>query len=65
MERSDLIDRLVPLIPPPRAHHVRYHGILAPCASLHRRVAPVTDPSLHADSTGAELRGFARESPRS
>jgi hypothetical protein len=34
MERSDLIGRLVPLIPPPRAHQVRYHGILAPCASL-------------------------------
>jgi hypothetical protein len=33
MERSELIERLVPLIPPPRAHQVRYHGILAPCAS--------------------------------
>jgi hypothetical protein len=26
MERRELIDRLVPLIPPPRAHQVRYHG---------------------------------------
>jgi hypothetical protein len=40
MERNDLIDRLVPLIPPPRAHQVRYHGILAPCASLRSRVVP-------------------------
>ena len=40
MERSELIDRLVPLIPPPRAHPVRYHGILAPCASLRSRVVP-------------------------
>ncbi len=38
MERSELIDRLVPLIPPPRAHQVRYHGILAPCASRRDRV---------------------------
>ncbi len=37
MERSELIDRLVPLIPPPRAHQVRYHGILAPCASRRDR----------------------------
>jgi hypothetical protein len=34
MERSELIERLVPLIPPPRAHQVRYHGVLAPAASL-------------------------------
>ena len=32
MERSELIERLVPLIPPPRAHQVRYHGVFAPHA---------------------------------
>jgi hypothetical protein len=37
-------DRLVPLIPPPRAHQVRYHGILAPCASQRSEVVPVTPP---------------------
>ncbi len=40
MERSELVERLVPLIPPPRAHQVRYHGVLAPCAGLRRRVVP-------------------------
>jgi hypothetical protein len=40
MERSELIERLVPLIPPPRAHQVRYHGILAPCASQRDRIVP-------------------------
>ena len=40
MEPLDLIDRLVPLIPPPRTHQVRYHGILAPGASLRSRVVP-------------------------
>jgi len=42
MARSELIDRLVPLIPPPRAHQVRYHGILAPCASRRDRVVPAS-----------------------
>jgi hypothetical protein len=40
MERSELIERLVPLIPPPRAHQVRYHGILAPSASMRDRIVP-------------------------
>ena len=40
MERSELIERLVPLIPPPRAHQVRYHGILAPGASQRDRIVP-------------------------
>jgi len=47
MQRRDLIERLVPLIPPPRAHQVRYHGILAPGASLRERVVPAlaTEPA--------------------
>ncbi len=55
MERSELIERLVPLIPPPRAHQVRYHGILAPCASLRSRVVPVDefDPGLASAEDGA------------
>jgi len=40
MERSELIERLVPLIPPARAHQVRYHGILAPSASMRDQVVP-------------------------
>ena len=66
MERSELIDRLVPLIPPPRAHQLRYHGILAPCASRRDRVVPasaaafaiagrgpVTAPVLSIDSSAS------------
>jgi hypothetical protein len=48
MERSELIERLVPLIPPPRAHQVRYHGILAPCASWRYRVVPAGNAALAA-----------------
>jgi hypothetical protein len=40
MERRELLDRLAPLIPPPRAHQVRYHGVFAPCASGRDRVVP-------------------------
>jgi len=40
MERSELIERLVPLIPPPRAHQVRYPGVLAPSASLRDWIVP-------------------------
>jgi len=32
-EPSELLERLVALIPPPRAHQVRYHGVLAPAAA--------------------------------
>jgi len=48
MERSELIERLVLLIPPPRAHQVRYHGILAPCASWRYRVVPAGNAALAA-----------------
>jgi hypothetical protein len=44
MERSELIERLVPLIPAPRAHQVRYHGILAPGASQRDWVVPAASP---------------------
>jgi hypothetical protein len=40
MERSELTERLAPLIPPPRAHQVRYHGVLAPSASMRDRIVP-------------------------
>jgi hypothetical protein len=40
MGRHELLERLAPLIPPPRAHQVRYFGILAPSASGRDRVVP-------------------------
>jgi hypothetical protein len=72
MERSELIDRLVPLIPPPRAHQVRYHGILAPCASLRSRVVPSGEVGLERciSTEGAEAtpasgaRAAADQAPR-
>jgi hypothetical protein len=51
MERSELIERLVPLIPPPRAHQVRYHGILAPGASQRDGIVPATEVEGPADDS--------------
>ena len=51
MERHELLQRLAPLIPPPRAHQVRFHGILAPCASGRDQVVP--GPRLEANAASA------------
>jgi hypothetical protein len=40
MERHELLERLAPLIPPPRAHQVRYHGVLAPCGRYGLYLGP-------------------------
>jgi hypothetical protein len=39
-EPPELLEKLVSLVPPPRAHQVRYHGVLAPCASRRASVIP-------------------------
>ncbi len=53
MERHELLERLAPLIPPPRAHQVRYHGILAPCASGRDRVCAAAGQGSSASGTSA------------
>jgi hypothetical protein len=40
LEPSELLEKLAALVPPPRFHLVRYHGILGPCASERDRVVP-------------------------
>jgi len=54
MERHELLERLAPLIPPPRAHQVRYHGLLAPCASGRDQVVP---PMTGGAASAEEARG--------
>jgi hypothetical protein len=45
-ESGELVERLAALVPPPRFHLVRYHGILGPCASERDRVVPAPrDPA--------------------
>jgi len=39
-EPQELVEKLAALVPPPRFHLVRYHGVLGPCASERDRVVP-------------------------
>ncbi|WXG54263.1 MAG: transposase [Candidatus Sedimenticola sp. (ex Thyasira tokunagai)] len=48
---AEFLDRIATLIPPPRRHRHRYHGVLAPNAPLREQVTnragqPVTDESV-------------------
>ena len=64
MEQRELIERLVPLIPPPRAHQVRYLGILAPAAGLRDRIVPCsTPPELEANERGVAKETGASPQP--
>lgn len=38
----ELVEKLAALVPPPRFHTARYHGMLGPCASARHRVVPGT-----------------------
>jgi hypothetical protein len=38
---QELVEKLAALVPPPRFHLVRYHGVLGPCASERNRIVPV------------------------
>lgn len=40
MDPLTFLSRLAALIPPPRAHQLTYHGLLAPSASYRDRVVP-------------------------
>jgi hypothetical protein len=51
-EPGELVEKLAALVPPPRFHLVRYHGVLGPCASERSRVVP-----------GRELPGGATDAP--
>lgn len=42
---SELIERLIPLIPRPRSHIVRYHGVLAPAAGWRFQIVPAPHAS--------------------
>jgi hypothetical protein len=45
-EPEELMARLAALVPPPRAHQVRYHGVLGPAAAWRDQVVPLpTEPA--------------------
>jgi hypothetical protein len=61
----ELIEKLIPLIPRPRAHLVRYHGILGPAAKDRDKVvptppvppAPPAPDTVRAESASADKAG--------
>ena len=65
-EPLELIDRLAALIPPPRFHTVRYHGVLASRSKHRAQVVPkLTEPAARppcAAGTCAPERGEAPQS---
>jgi len=44
MEPMEFMQRLAALVPRPRLHLIRFHGVLAPNAKLRRAVVPVPPP---------------------
>jgi hypothetical protein len=57
LEPLDFIARLAALVPPPRAHLTRYHGVFAPHAALRALVTPA------GRGPGARSRAGAAERP--
>ena len=55
-ERLELVERLAVLVPPPRCHLVRYHGILAPAASWRDEIVPAPGLSPEARARLKERR---------
>lgn len=50
---QELIERLIPLIPRPRAHVIRYHGILGPAAKDRHKIVPRSGPVEYGRETSA------------
>jgi len=49
----EILEKLAALVPPPRFHLVRYHGIFGPCASARDRVVPGAAESVAAHRPNA------------
>jgi hypothetical protein len=72
LDPLDFIARLCALIPPPRFHMLRYHGVLAALAKARPEVVPgpvsvPTEPMqmpLSLDSAATELEGSESASTR-
>ena len=63
-EPAELVEKLAALVPPPRVHGARYHGVFAPCARARPRVVPgsvvrgVASERTHAHGTGDAPRAI-------
>ena len=53
----ELIEKLIPLIPRPRCHLVRYHGIIGPAAKDRAKVVPTPPAQPAPDVVGVDKAG--------
>ena len=57
----EFMQRLAALVPRPRLHLIRYHGVLAPNAKLRARVVPQQPPALGHAATEVEAGAKCEE----
>lgn len=62
MEPLEFMERLAALVPRPRLHLIRFHGVLAPNAKLRRQIVPA--PAERAAETSTENAHAQGETPR-
>jgi len=62
LEPLDLIARVCALVPPPRLHMVRYHGVLSSHAKLRSEVVPFPDAPTSTPRV-VQLELFAERDP--
>ena len=60
---DELVARLATLVPPPRVHAVRYHGVFAPNSKVRRRIVPPS-PEQPAATGASPLPEPGPETPR-
>mgnify|MGYP001767302558 CR=1 FL=1 len=61
---QELIEKLIPLIPRPRAHVIRYHGILGPAAKDRHKIVPRSGPVQYGRETSQPKPHQIDASPR-
>src|SRR6266545_3266898 len=64
---DELVARLATLVPPPRVHAVRYHGVFAPNSKVRRRIVPQPaspPPPEQPAPTAAPVSASRGETPR-
>src|SRR4029434_5759656 len=58
MEPLEFMERLAALVPRPRLHLMRFHGVLAPNAKLRSKIVPApAEPAPETSSGDAQAQG--------
>ena len=58
MEPLEFMERVAALVPRPRLHLIRFHGVLAPNAKLRSKIVPApAEPAPETSSEDAQAQG--------